>query len=264
MIILNGTKINLERFKDNTLKCSLKSKFPTKGNSLVIPELSTIRWLYEGDEEVFALYALASELKDRGVGRIRLEIPYMPNARQDRRDDKVFTLKYLANLINSLNFETVSVFDPHSDVTMALLDRAHIMEDQKNFWTYFTNKIISQNDAVMFPDSGSAKRYEATDKDFIGFKHRGKDGEIDRFELLNFKEGTKKVVIVDDICSSGITFYHAAKALKERGVEEVTLLVSHCENKLEKDKVFKYIDRIYTTNSICKLKDERIHIKNIF
>ena len=258
MIKLNDKPVVLEKFRDGTLKCSLE------GTRKYSDTINVIRWLYEGDDEIFALYALVNELRDRGIGEIRLELPYIPNARQDRRDNKVFTLKYFANLINSLNFNSVTVFDPHSDVSMALLNRAGIMEFQWKLWTEHIKKIKSTVDAIMYPDTGSAKRYGATDDDFIGFKHRGKDGEIDRFELLNFKEGIESVAIIDDICSSGITFYHAAKALKERGVKKVILIVSHCENGLLKDKVFEYVDEIYTTNSICNLKDEKIHIERIF
>ena len=38
--------------------------------------------------------------------------------------------------------------------------------------------------------------------------------------------------------------------LKEKGVENVSLLVSHCEQNIFKGQVFDYIDRVYTTDSI--------------
>ena len=39
-------------------------------------------------------------------------MPYISNARKDRahREKDVFTLKYFANIINSLNFDNVYVF----------------------------------------------------------------------------------------------------------------------------------------------------------
>ena len=82
MIKLNDKPVVLEKFRDGTLKCSLE------GTRKYSDTVNVIRWFYEGDDEIFALYALVNELRDRGIGGIRLELPYIPNARQDRRDNK--------------------------------------------------------------------------------------------------------------------------------------------------------------------------------
>ena len=52
-------------------------------------------------------------------------MPYIPNARKDRahREKDVFTLKYFANIINSLNFDNVYVLNPHSNVSQRKLIR---------------------------------------------------------------------------------------------------------------------------------------------
>lgn len=257
MIRVNEQVVKTERYRDGTLKLSLDSWY-----SYINPNSHQIfiEWSYENDSELFELYTLKRELDNfYGFGtRFILLLPYLPNARQDRRGSHAFTLKYFAEIINMMKFSNVILFEPHSDVGPALIENSVIWKVDS--WESKLKELKESVDAVMYPDSGAAKRYDATDDDFIGFKHRNSEDKIDRFELLNFKEGIKSVLIIDDICSSGMTFCAAAKALKERGVEKVYLAVAHCENELMSEEVFKYVDKIYTTNSICRLKDERIKI----
>ena len=112
----------------------------------------------------------------------------------------------------------------------------------------------------MYPDAGAAKKYSRAAKlpVIIGNKHRNEEGRIDSYELLNFPEGTKSVIIRDDICSYGGTFVAAAKALRERGVEKIMLMVSHCENNILKGEVFDYIDRVVTTDTICTIEHPKL------
>ena len=82
-----------------------------------------ITWLYESDDELFSLICLTRNLQDNGRTDIDLYMPYIPHARQDRVHDfrDVFTLKYFCEIINSLNFTTVIVLDPHSDVSYDII-----------------------------------------------------------------------------------------------------------------------------------------------
>ena len=63
----------------------------------------------------------------------------------------------------------------------------------------------------------------------------------------------KKVLIVDDICSRGGTFYHSAKALKAAGAKSVSLYVTHCEETITLGEMAAsdgLVDHVYTTRSI--------------
>ena len=241
MIKINDAKVNQDKFGDGTLKC-------------VLPEVNsnpTITWAYDSDEELFTLACLVDTLKER-FDKIALVLPYIPNARQDRKvSGRIFTLKTFCKLINDMGFCSVDVLDPHSSVAMALLDK---VTDY-----YFKGNSEDKIETVMFPDAGAAKKYteQGLDKNYknviIGNKHRNAEGRIIDYELLNFPEGVKTVVIKDDLCSFGSTFVEAAKALKARGVEEIILEVSHCEPNIFKGEVFNYIDRVVTTDSILDL-----------
>lgn len=249
MITVNDIKITQDKFGDGTLKCAA---FPL---TRLYADDNTIRWLYDGDEELFTLYCITKDIQNKMPGApITLIMPYIPHARQDRTvSGRLFTLKYFAEIINSLNFKDVFALDPHSDVSSAVIDRMREMRIPDPIYS-------SGADAVMYPDAGAAKKYgsEYPFPVIIGNKRRNAEGRIDSYELLNFTEGAKKVIIRDDICSYGGTFVAAAKALRARGVEHITLFVSHCENNILKGDVFKYIDKVITTDSICTVEHPQI------
>jgi ribose-phosphate pyrophosphokinase len=98
----------------------------------------------------------------------------------------------------------------------------------------------------------------------FGIKKRDwNTGKILGLELMN-KEvvNGKDVLIIDDICSRGGTFYHSAKALKEAGAKNIYLYVTHCENTiLDGDLLTSgLIEKVYTTNSIFTKEHEKIEV----
>ena len=215
-----------------------------------------VEWLYEGDSELFTLICVKRHI-DRHFGNtdVVLDMPYIPHARMDRvkSDEDVFTLKYFCEIINSLNFKIVWVRDAHSNVSLALLDR---VEDTGVEPYIHKASLASKANVLFFPDEGAMKRY--SDKSPLpyafGMKKRdwttGKILGLDIINAENVKD--KNVLIVDDICSRGGTFYHSAKALMEAGAKSVSLYVTHLEETVtigdlpESD----LIKHIYTTESI--------------
>lgn len=262
MIKLNGIVVKQEKFGDGSLKCDTAPI-----SALISDRVYCITWCYDDDSEIFTLWALVNQIRDvKGKNSsICLEMPYIPHARQDRNvSNRLFTLKYFAKLLNEMNFEYVKVLDPHSDVSVALIDNIKVTTVEDLLGDSFE---IPVDTVIMYPDNGAAKKHGATDKNIIGNKHRNSDGIITDYELINFKEGTKDVLIIDDICSYAGTHVAAAKILKEHGVEQVDLLVSHCEHNVFRGEAFNYIDHIYTTDSILDLKqldsqENEVYLKN--
>ena len=265
MIKLNGELIKKETFGDGTLKVEIPERLNRKddlvglfasgmfGNAI---DTYFITWCYDNDSELFLLQCLVDRIRDISpLASIKLEMPYIPNARQDREvSNRLFTLKSFCKIINSMHFSEVKVLDPHSDVSLALLDRV-VTELPLKDCCKFSDDVV-----LMYPDAGAAKKYKDDGNAIIGNKHRNEEGRIDRYDLLNFKEGTKTVLIIDDIVSFGGTFVEAAKALKEKGVNHVSLLVSHCEENIFKGYIFNYIDRVYTTDSILDFDNMDVNV----
>ena len=262
MIKCNGKQVDLRHFPDGTLL--IKELIDeTKG--------VTLTWLYENNEEMVALYFITKHIRSKGVKDIALEMPYIPNARQDRvkAPEDVFTLKYFAEMINSLAFSTVTVLDPHSYVSEALINNIRIQTPKK-----YVEKVLEaiskkgeQNILLFFPDEGAMKRYSAMfNLPYVfGIKKRDwTNGEILGLEVEGQTELIQgsTVLMVDDICSRGGTFYYSAKTLKELGAKSMYLYVSHCENTILEGDLLKtdLLERVYTTNSIFRGSNEKVEV----
>lgn len=254
MIELNGKEVNIGKFPDGTML--IKQDIPQAKDNTV-----TISWKYENDVETLAVMYLAKHLKSHGIKDIKLFMPYIPNARQDRvkTNEDVFTLKYFAQLINSLGFSKVTVFDPHSTVSEALID--NIVITRPGAYIEKVIKTIEEEEgeipSMFYPDEGSGKRYSGMVPlpYAFGIKKRDwKTGQILGLDVAGNVDNIagKNILIVDDICSKGGTFYHSAKKLKEMGARNIYLYVSHCENTVLTGELITsgLIKKIYTTQSI--------------
>ena len=263
MIELNGKKIDVKHFPDGTLliKEDVARDYGKNRSAL-------IGWHFENNEELVALIYVVKHLRSHGVTTIHLDMPYIPNARQDRvkSDEDVFTLKYFADVINWLEFTSVTVLDPHSTVSEALFDNLVVVTPATNIAKVITD-IGEDNLMLFYPDEGAMKRYSSlADKPFaFGLKKRNwANGQIIGLDISGSAEmiAGSRILIVDDICSKGGTFYHSAKKLRERGAKEVYLYITHCENSIFEGELLKsdLIDKIYTTNSILTKEHEKIEV----
>ena len=216
-----------------------------------------IEWLYEGDSELFTLICVKRHIDSHFLSRaVVLDMPYIPHARMDRvkSDEDVFTLKYFAEVINSLNFKIVWVRDAHSNVSLALIN--NVIDTGVEAYIRKAAELAGA-DAMFYPDEGAMKRYSDNSElpYAFGMKKRDwKTGQILGLDIINAENIVgKDVLIVDDICSRGGTFYHSAKALKAAGAKSVSLYVTHCEETITLGELAAsdgLVDHVYTTRSI--------------
>lgn len=223
-----------------------------------------ITWRYDSDAEFLRVNFIVNHLRSKGIQTIDLHMPYIPNARFDRvkNDDEIFTLKYFANLINDMHFNTVTVLDPHSYVSEALINNLIVLEPTDYIWKAISEIPDHENLMLYFPDEGAMKRYAGIAKKLhlpfaFGIKQRDwRNGNIIGTTVSGLTEDItgKQVLIIDDICSKGGTFYYNAKALKELNVGDIYLYISHCENAILKGDLINsnLVKRIFTTDSIYR------------
>lgn len=265
MIYLNNELIDVKKFPNGEALINSES-------IKVIDCVNQIKVKFEGDHDITHLIFLKGHLDELRV-KCKLIIPYMPYSRMDRTEGQtVFTLKYLCKIINGLNFESVTVYEPHSDVSVALLDRVKTVNMSMALAKDLLKKMDSKNEEVylVYPDAGAAKRYSKQikyEKILTANKERDfKTGHIKKLEI-NGKIKTKSfnAIIVDDLCSKGGTFELTATKLKEMGAKEIYLVVTHCENTVFEGNLLKsdLINGIYTTDSILSKDDKKISIYKI-
>ena len=254
----------------NNIEVDTKSTFPDgtllmkyQYNEKVCHPHINVEWKYENDGELFALICLTKQLPR--VKEKHLIMKYLPHARQDRvkKPEDVFTLKYFCEVINSLGYDKVRVLDAHSNVSLALLNNVELMDVSRHINQAIYLCKNNDNFILYFPDEGAMKRYsDGCGLPYtFGIKKRNwEDGKILGVqiadpELVNGKD----VLIVDDICSRGGTFYHSAKALKEAGAANISLYITHCENTILEREIFTsgLINNVYTTDSLIHCEELR-------
>ena len=270
MINVDGERVNFKHFNDGTLRLTFAPSSLYNG--------CYITWLYDGDEEMSQLFFLVNHLRQSyKVEHIKLYLPYFPNGRQDRicYNEECFTLKYFCQFINSLNFDQVFIFDPHSNVTPALLNNVFIENPIREI-NYLLGEYPSAT--LAFVDEGGYKRYKniIDDNYFIfGVKDRDWSSQnINSLQVLGAKHmiAGHDILIVDDIASRGSSLYLLAKQLKEMGAENIYVWVSHCENTVLQPHINgeslldipNLITRIYTTNSIFRANHPKINVLKEF
>lgn len=268
MIKINGDIVTINKFLDGTPRINIEPNSikigSYKGHSYIL-----IEWFYENNDEMFYLMLVKKHLERVFINvEYYLYLPYIPNARMDRvkNNDEVFTLKYFCEFINWLEFLSVYVLDAHSDVSTALLNNC-VKKDPKKYIKKVMDE-IGKDIVLYFPDAGGVKRYSELFPEIpycYGEKKREwKTGKILGVDVrtCGIELAGKSILIIDDICSRGGTFYYGSQELNKFGVQDIYLYVTHCENTILDGELMKskLIKKIFTTNSIFTQKSKDIEV----
>lgn len=264
MLLLNGFEVTAKHFADGTTDVKIPIQWIADHPSHVL------EWRFDSNEEMVLLYFLTKHVRSKSPDPIRLVLPYIPNARKDRahRQEDVFTLKYFSEFINSLQFASVTVLDPHSNVSEALIDRIRIVRSEATVKALIAS--IGENTLAFYPDEGAVKRYaDGIGASYVyGMKMRDKTTRrILHFDVFGEVESLPgaNVLMIDDICASGKTLYIAAQKLKELGAGKLYVYVSHCENQAVDSELLSsgIIEKLYTTYSILRASHPLISVVDV-
>ncbi|HEX9512181.1 MAG TPA: ribose-phosphate diphosphokinase [Puia sp.] len=196
--------------------------------------------------------------------QIELHVSYLLAARMDRvmLDGEPFSLKVVAALLNQANFKKIKIFDPHSEVSTALIERSYAVTNHlfvKDALEDYADSHAGEAPCLVSPDAGALKKIYKLAQ-FLGIGNVVecmKERDLKTGALTNFKAMTEDLqgqtcFIVDDICDGGGTFAGTAKMLKEKGAGKVNLIVSH--GIFSRGPSIDFIDQIYTTDSYKKVE----------
>jgi ribose-phosphate pyrophosphokinase len=214
-------------------------------------------------------------LKNLGAERVHLYAPYFMGARSDRRfqDGGINYLKQvICPIINSQNFSSVTVLDPHSDVLEACLNNYKKENNFKlvDFALQNLNGRSAQT-AIVSPDAGALKKIYDVAKEFnitnVTTASKVRDivsGNIVKTQLPGlFLSDIEHIIIIDDICDGGRTFIELAKVIKEQTNIPIYLIVTHGIFSAGLDQLSDYIDGIFSTNSVKDLTTMSGYLKQL-
>lgn len=216
-------------------------------------------------QDMGILLLAVDALKRMFVRTIDLYIPYFPAARQDRVMilGEPLSVKVNAQLINGLDLNKVFVFDPHSEVTQALLNQVEVINNHN-----FVKKVIQHIDqdvVLIAPDGGALKKIYKLVEALGGIPviecSKVRDvatGKLKSFSVYADSLAGKTCLLVDDICDGGGTFIGLAAALKEKQAGDLYIAVSHGIFSKGFDTLKENFKCIYTTNSIKNWSEDQV------
>ena len=190
---------------------------------------------------------------------IELHVSYLLAARMDRvmQDGEPFSLKVVATMVNGAAFKKIKIFDPHSEVSTALIDRSCTVTNHsfvRDALADYLGKHAVADYCLVSPDAGALKKIHALARflDIENVVECMKERDLKTGALTNFQTTAENLsgqtcFIVDDICDGGGTFAGTAKMLKEKGAAQIVMIVSH--GIFSKGIAIEGVDAIYTTDS---------------
>ncbi len=209
--------------------------------------------------DLFTVLMAKDVLESHNFERIDLTISYLMAARMDRQmtENEPFSLRIVAAMLNQADFRRISIFDPHSDVSTALILRSKAMGNEAfvgRCLEHFYQNQARDAYALISPDAGALKKIykvaqfvEAPSVIECSKIRNVKTGQLSGFNTQTLDFQGKTCFIVDDICDGGGTFVGLAALLKSRNARKIVLIVSH--GIFSKGFDLANIDAIYTTDS---------------
>jgi ribose-phosphate pyrophosphokinase len=219
---------------------------------------------------------------------IHLDMPYLPYARQDREMvyGESLSIKVFCDLINTQNYATVTVLDPHSDVGPALLNNC-ITRDNHRFVNDVVYMVMAANlneltnISIVSPDAGSNKKIKDVMSTLVRrftTKHVGNidlslvkcdksrdvaTGKLTGFEVYSEDLTGQTCIIIDDICDAGGTFLGLAAELKAKGAAKIYLAVTHGIFSKGIETLNEVFDGVFTTRSFYKVDGKETDAANV-
>ena len=192
------------------------------------------------DSKLIELLLLQDAVRRLGAKSITLVIPYFGYARQDRvfKPGEPESAKVMCQHLD-MNCDRVITVDIHKEAVLNYFNHPH--KDLKAapvIAEYFKGKGI---DMVLSPDTGAAGRAKMVGEVMgVPYDHLEKtrlSGTDVRIAPAKADVKGKKVLIVDDMISTGGTIIAAAYALREAGAAGISVACTHgvfVNNAIEK------------------------------
>lgn len=259
----NSETVTLKKFAGGECHVKLNQVYTEMDRVRINTRLNT-------SDDIMNLMLTVDALRHMLVKYIEVFLPYVPYARQDRlmNSGESLSIKVFANLLNALSLDKVLVYDAHSDVAVALIDRCHNIKNH-DMVQYFVNELKLQDYHLVAPDLGAYKKTDQLSRllnykneIITGLKIRNlQTGDIEKLDVSSNNLEGKSCLIVDDICDGGRTFMELAKVLKSKNAGDLYLVVSHgifSYNALDKLKEsgFKMVG---SSNSISNLETNEFY-----
>lgn len=209
------------------------------------------------DEQLLATLVLAHTLKKEGAIDVVVLLPYLAYSRHDKDEPgKSLTLQWIGQLFHASHVDRVITIDTHSDQTHKLFPLPLASLSASSIFAAVIKKQNMTDATVVAPDRGalqlahtvrqsahmeSPEAYFEKRRTIRGVTHSRLHGEV-----------SAHVILIDDMLDTGGTLISACKKLKQKGVQKITVMVTHGLFTGDRwQKLWQLgVDRIYCTDTV--------------
>lgn len=215
-----------QRFENGELHVSLQT-------SVAKQDCFLLGSIAPPDESLLSSLLLAHTLKKEGASRVTAVLPYLAYARDDKdKPGQCMATAWIAALTRASGIDEVITVDAHSERAKELFP---IPVRSLSSAPVFADAMVRyhlEEATIVAPDNGAISRCQAVlsalgraagEVPFFE-KHRTPAGIV--HGSLTGKVG-RQVVIVDDILDTGGTLVSACERLRETGLDEIDVMVTH-------------------------------------
>ena len=210
--------------------------------------------------DLFILLQVEDILKRQEVV-FSIKIYYFMSMRMDRviSFNESYSLKLVSDMIRRFEPFDVTVFEPHSDKCLYLLDSR-----SDSIYNEFLDKILNfrgiSDFTLVFPDAGANERYFSSKPFITCSKHRDPStGKLLSFEIVDDSQDDPELplMVVDDLCDGGGTFAGIAQLLRSKYPNrKLSIFVTHMVNPKGIVTLSENYDEVYFTNSYKDWQNE--------
>lgn len=287
---ISDIKFEISKFPDGQQQVKILSTIYDYSHSQIYwvkKDLVQIKARLNNFKDLELIICATKSLRALGVKEIHLYTPYFLGSRSDRKFEEGsnnYLKDVICPIINSLDFKSVTVLDPHSDVLEACLNNFKKVDNlgvlqfaQFNIYERMSKEELHSKYILISPDAGANKKiFKIAEQ--IGYtgdiitcsKSRDEQGKLSRVEVpitgdqhnMLHQGPFKDFIIIDDICDGGATFINIAKEIKQyfhesgKTKSKIYLIITHGIFSKGFEELSKYFDGIYCTNSYSNINLE--------
>lgn len=207
--------------------------------------------LGSANDRLCQLLFFIGALKDAGAQRVTACIPYLAYARQDRHTQAFdpVTTRYVAQLFEAMSVDRVLALEVHNPAAFDNAFRCETvhLDAAAAFVRYFSENSADQEYAVATPDIGGAKRARYFQEllqsslgrpvNFAFMDKKRSQGVVSGTLFAGDVDG-RRVIILDDLISSGTTVLRAVAACRRAGARRVDVAATHASFAAEAQRLF--------------------------
>jgi len=234
---VNLSRANVGRFRDGEVRIKIEENI--RGKEIYILQSICATKEASVNDNLMELFLLIRACKRASAKKITAVIPYFGYARQDRKTEErgPISAADIAMLLENAGADQIITLDLHCGQIQGFFQNISVDNLMTNivFVPYIERKNL-ENLVVIAPDAGALARaknfieglsqYNIKAQLSMIVKQPSSREVLEKLYLIGDVKNCD-VVIIDDMCDTGVTLIQTAKELKKKGANKVFACITH-------------------------------------